>query len=598
MTRNRGPFAELTRSFRRALMALAGATLALTLAAPSAKAAAPAKKSIRNVVLISIDTLRADHVGCYGAPAGSTPNIDRLAARGVRFEHAYSAAPITTPSHATIFSGTYPPTHGVRSNGSAVLPADRPTIAEIFQGKGFETAAFLGAFPLDHQFGFGRGFELYDDDIAKAGSSHSRFDAERRAETVVDHALGWYKRRNRSRPFFLFVHCYDPHRSYIPPEPYRSRYAKDPYRGEIAYTDDQVGRLIRSLEQDGRLDDTLFVLLSDHGEGLGEHGEATHMLFVYDSTLRVPLIISGPGVPKGKTLAEPARLVDILPTLVHAVGAQVPIEVQGVDLSPAWSAARTPLPSKRIFYAESMVPQVEFGWAPLESVRSGRWKYIHAPKEELYDLEADPGESKNLFADQPEAASDMRRLLKRAERELAGSEVKADDTPPLDAEAIAKLQSLGYLASSGGASTKLDPMSLPDPKTRVSLLNRFEDARFLENTGRTDDAIDAYRQLLDEYPKEDWLDLVLASALLHEQRSTELLGLLGKKRIAKLEGKNLGRAVLLRAQALEQQSRWGEALKEWEALSLLGKDGASAGERGRKSLIEKLTREGNLPGPQ
>ena len=440
----------MTRTLRP-LAALLVATAAAILAACSRRRRPP-----KNVVLVSIDTLRADHVGCYGAKGNPTPNIDRLAARGVRFEKAWSAVPMTTPSHVTLMTGLMPPTSGVRTNGRERVPDGRTTLAEILRAKGFSTAGFVGAFPLDRQFGFDRGFDLYDDRMPKFDRGPSRFSAEQKGSVVVDRALEWYGSRNRAKPFFLFVHLYDPHGPYAPPEPFRSKYAKDPYTGEVAYADEQVGRLVAALEKDGRRDDTLFVVLSDHGEGLGEHGELTHQVLVYDSTLRVPLVLAGPGLPAGKVTPEPARLVDLLPTLCNRIGAKSPEGIAGVDLAPAWSPKRSPLPPKRLFWAESLEPEVQYGWARLTSVRDGRWKYIRAPQEELYDVDADPGETQNLLSRGKGArplrllgagsglAEPLPRLLKRATPFLA----RGGQAPQsIDPEAAKRLQSLGYLGA-------------------------------------------------------------------------------------------------------------------------------------------------------
>lgn len=561
----------------------------LFLAPPPFAAAAAA----RNVVLVSIDTLRADHVGCYGGPAGATPTLDRLAARGARFEKAWSAVPITTPSHASFLTGLFPPETGVRTNGIEKIPAEAPTLAERLKALSFQTAGFVGAFPLDRQFGFDRGFETYDDEMPSGGSS--RFDAERRATVVVDRALAWLGSRDSKRPFFLFVHLYDPHRTYQPPEPFRSRWPKDPYTGEIAYADAEVGRLFDRLEKEGRAADTLFVVVSDHGEGLGEHGEETHMTLVYDATLRVPMIFAGPGVPKGRVVSsEPASLVDLVPTILAAVGAKPSGKLSGSDLSPLFALhGKGTLTGPRPFWAESLLPEVQFGWAPLTSVREGKWKYIRAPEEELFDTEADPGELKNLLGSDPERDNSLRRLLRRTEKELQPVAPPAASEAKLDPEALRKLQSLGYLAAGGGSGSSAgDPMKLPDPKKKIDLVNATQELRLFEGTARAGEAIEGYRKLLRENPGEGWLRLVLARALVPLGRPAELLEVLGREAVGALPAGQRFDAISLRAVALEESGRYEEALAEWDAAELLSADGKARALAGRLRTLSTLVRTG------
>src|SRR5215212_5202740 len=267
-----------------------------------------------NVLLITLDTLRADHVGAYGSRAGSTPAIDSIAARGVRFEQAGSAVPLTLPSHATILSGLLPLHHGVRNNGAGSFPSDRPTLATLFSEKGYRTAAFLGAFVLDRRFGLNRGFDVYDDEIPRDPTLGDHLEAERRGDAVADRAAAWLSQPD-SRPFFAWVHLYDAHAPYTPPEPFRTRYAASAYDGEIAFVDQQIGRLLAALEQSGQRDRTIIVVTGDHGEALGEHGELTHGLLLYEGTLRVPLIIEAPGTLDPHVVTTPVSLADVAPTV-------------------------------------------------------------------------------------------------------------------------------------------------------------------------------------------------------------------------------------------------------------------------------------------
>jgi arylsulfatase A-like enzyme/Flp pilus assembly protein TadD len=558
-------------------------------------------KSRRNVLLISIDTLRPDHLGCYGARGNPTPNFDRLAARGVRFESAYSAVPITTPSHATLFTGTFPPFHGVRSNGSFALSENRTTIAEILGKAGYATGGFVGAFPLDRQFGFAQGFDTYDDQIKLGATSISHFDAERRASTVVDRALDWYGKRDPKRPFFLFVHCYDPHAPYSPPDEWKAKYPEDPYTGEIAYVDEQVGRLLTRLDHDRVLDDTLVVLVSDHGESLGEHGEATHMVFVYDATLRVALVVAGPGVPDGKVTTEPGRLVDVLPTIAALTGLPAPTDVQGVDLAPAWTS-KGKLDAERYFYAESMLPQVQFDWAPLQSIRMGKWKYILAPEREFYDLEADRQEARNLYRAgtdgrprfdddaQDSAWRKAHHLLEEAALKIASPEA-GNAVRDLDPEGAKKLQSLGYLGTSNlTRRTASETMTLPDPKTRIGLFNEIERAGQLGDTGRTTEAIAVYEKLIAEYPLESWIRMSLAQNLMTAKEYEEVLSVLSPATVAALSKDRRTSAMGMRAGAFEELGRWEDALVEWEALVKEGGERVTTAEKGRGNVLVGLKR--------
>ncbi|UCF36361.1 MAG: sulfatase, partial [Acidobacteriota bacterium] len=277
------------------------------------------KVPLRNVVLITLDTLRWDYVSCYRDDKASTPYIDELAARGVRFEQAVAQVPLTLPSHASILTGTYPQVHGVRDIGGFVLGSEIPTMATIMKGAGYDTAAFVGAAVLHRRFQLSHGFDLYSDDMMVASGTNRLpgVVAEIRADVVSDRVISWLEARaavKAKKPFFVWAHYYDPLRSYDPPEPYKSRYAQDPYAGETAYTDEQVGRIFDFLEERGLMEDTLIVLLSDHGESLGEHDEFTHGIFIYESTMRIPMVVAGPGIPGGVTVEEQVRSIDVMPT--------------------------------------------------------------------------------------------------------------------------------------------------------------------------------------------------------------------------------------------------------------------------------------------
>jgi choline-sulfatase len=420
------------------------------------------KPSARNLVLITIDTLRADHVGAYGWSRARTSTLDAIAKNGALFEHAYAAAPITLASHATLLTGRYPPGHGARDNGLRISP-DVPTLATELHAKGFATAAFVAAFPLDHQFGLNRGFDVYGDRLPRGADG--RLANERPAADVVNDAIAWVNKfaiSNQQSAFFLWVHLFEPHAPYGDPSN-ASRPALERYDEEIAIADHEAGRLIAALGPAAA--STLVVAAGDHGEAFGEHEEYAHSIFIYDTTLRVPLVMSGPGIPAGTRVTEPVTLADVAPTVMRALGMPM-TKVDGIDLSPAFS--RTSLPQREL-YAESFAPLVEFGWAPLRAVRSGGWKLIASPKPELFDSRTDPDERSNAIAAQPEVA---RRLTARADS-YSNDSLSASAGAP-GGEAAERLRALGY-SSGSSISNRQSAISngRPDPKDRREAIARI-----------------------------------------------------------------------------------------------------------------------------
>jgi arylsulfatase A-like enzyme/cytochrome c-type biogenesis protein CcmH/NrfG len=451
--------------FRRWTIAISHLPLAMTLAC-AASAPSP-KATTRNLVLITIDTLRADHVGAYGYSRARTPALDGLAAGGVLFERAYAAAPITLPSHATLLTGRYPPGHGARDNGVRVSPTV-PTVATELRARGFRTAAFVAAFPLDHQFGLDRGFEVYGDHLPRG--SDGRLANERPASDVVNDAIAWLRQQapgpQSPAPFFLWVHLFEPHAPYGDPSSpgATARPVLDRYDEEIATADREIGRLLTALAP--AITDTLVVAAGDHGEAFGEHGEYAHSIFVYDTTLRVPLMMSGPGVRRGARVVDPVTLADVAPTVMRMLGAPMgdAAAVDGIDLAPALGG--TPLP-RRELYAESFAPLFEFGWAPLRAVRSGSWKFIAAPRPELFDVEHDSAERDNVVASQAGVAKD---LDARAAR-YSGAALPA--APFADPQAAERLRALGYSAGSATRDSQSAMLSRPDPKDRREVAARI-----------------------------------------------------------------------------------------------------------------------------
>ncbi len=405
-----------------------------------------------DVLLVTIDTLRADRVGAYGYAAAETPALDRLAREGVLVEEAVVQIPQTRPSHASIFTGRHPFEHGIRDNLSAPLSAKIPTLATLLRGAGYDTAAFIGAYPVARPSGLDQGFDVFDDPFG-AGERGTTGEArsERRGGEVVDHALGWLAEPRRAR-FFLWVHLYDPHAPYEPPPPFRQRFARRPYDGEVAYADAQVARLLAWLDRSERRTNTLVVATSDHGEGLGDHGESEHMLLVYDSTLRVPLFLRWAGrLPAGARVKGQFRSVDLLPTLLDLLG------LPAVPTSGA-SRARVLREGGRIpaneSYIESLYGSLHFGYAALRALRAEGWKYVDAPRPELYKVAEDSAEARDLLETRPEVATAMRARLRTYEASVA-----SPATGAIDPEAAERLAALGYLGGGffAGASSGADP---------------------------------------------------------------------------------------------------------------------------------------------
>jgi choline-sulfatase len=432
-----------------------------------------------SIVLVSIDTLRADHLGAYGAKTGATPNLDALAADGVLFEDALTPVPVTLPAHASMLTGLLPHRHGVRDNGLYRLPADVPTLAAVLAGAGYDTAAVVGAAVLDREYGLDRGFRTYDD---RVGSPGGLAIPERPAGAVTDAALA--AAAGLRPPFFLFVHYYDPHAAYNPPPPWAERFADHLYDGEVAYADAEVGRLRRELVRKGLGGNAIFALASDHGEGLGEHGEATHGPFLYQATLHVPLIVVAPGRwPSRHRVKGLVSIIDLAPTLLTLAGRPVPPGIDGRDIGPSVRGERV---AERQLPLETEFALDSYGWAPLVGLTDGVLKWIGAPEPELYDLASDPRELSNLAVRRAEdarrLAGSWRRAVTEDRRSLppVGSEAE-------EAERLARLQALGYVA---GSRARAEGQGLPDPKKVIGSLDLINEARQLMGERRYDEAIE------------------------------------------------------------------------------------------------------------
>jgi arylsulfatase A-like enzyme/Flp pilus assembly protein TadD len=426
------------------------------------------------VLLITIDTLRADHLGCYGYQGGATPTMDALAKQGARFEHAYAPVPLTLPSHAALLTGTYPFYNGVRDQPGFRLPEDIPTLAEYFSRAGSVTAAVLGSPVLSRRFGLSRGFDDYDDrfEASTAEQEAGLPNIKRPADSVVRLALAWLDGRPSGKPFFLWLHFYDPHLPYRAPEPFRSRFADRPYDGEIAYTDSALATLFAGLRSRGVFDSSVIALTADHGEGLGDHGESTHGYFLYDSTLHIPLVVKSASLTRATVLQASVSLMDLAPTLLRLAGIPVPSSMQGMDLGKSVVSGEEPQPHP--VYAETLYPLLHLGWNPLRALivqkaaPPAAWdgvKYIEAPQPELYHLHSNPNEVRNEYAShQAEAAADRQQLeaLVRAHAPAQPAAARA----PVSAKTAALFASLGYIGA-GGTATLAFTTSRRDPKDGV-----------------------------------------------------------------------------------------------------------------------------------
>lgn len=461
----------------------------------------------QNVLLITLDTTRADRIGCYGYALADTPNLDKLASDGVRFINAYCPAPLTLPSHCSLLTGTTPLFHRVRNNGFYYLQGDQTTLAEVLKEKGFQTAAFVSSFTLDSRFGVDQGFDVFDDHFLEEGATKN-FMSERRAEKTYSAFSQWFDSWS-GKKFFCWVHFYDPHLPYNPPSPYKEKYVKRPYDGEIAYMDYYIGRTIDKLREKGVLDSTLVILIGDHGEALGEKNEIDHGLYIYNVTTRVPLIIYAPAfLPRGLALESQVRLIDVMPTICDLLEIPIPINVQGTSLLPYLEGRKkNDLP----VYIETYMPREYYGWSELLGFIDGDWKFIRAPKSELYNIEEDPSEVNNLIAEKADTASNLGKKLEAFIKEHSSSQGLGKRT--LSSEEQERLRSLGYIGGLVEVDESLE--DLPDPKDKVDEYSIFAHARKYEYEENFELAERNYKELLKLNPDSPWNYVYLA--LLYER---------------------------------------------------------------------------------
>ncbi|MBP7147481.1 MAG: sulfatase-like hydrolase/transferase [Acidobacteria bacterium] len=522
-------------------------------AGPGAPAASVARRS---VLLVSLDTTRADRLGCYGYAHGATPTIDRWAAAGVVFDDAATPAPVTLPAHASLMTGLLPNRHGARDNGLYRVPDDVTTLAETLAAAGYDTAAVVGAGVLDRQYGLAQGFARYDDDVQGGGLTIP----ERRAGTVTDAALATAAQLRA--PFFLFVHYFDPHAAYQPPPPFSETFRDRPYDGEIAYVDQELGRLRAGLDRRGLLEGTIVALVADHGESLGEHGEPAHGVFLYQPTVRIPWILVAPGLPAGARRGSLARLVDVAPTLLELAGVAAPAGIDGRSLA-AIAQGTAPDATGPALPLETELGYNSYGFAPLRGLFDGRAKWIGAPRDELYDVAADPGEQRNLARERAAEVDRLRAAWRAAVTEDRVAGPPGGGSPQEAARRAAELSSLGYVsASARGSATG---RALPDAKDAIGTLQDITDARAALAAGRQADAERLLARVIERTPQNLSALILLGSARIESGRPVEAIAPL--ERAAQLAPDNtdvqfnLGIARLGTGDTAGAERAWRETLR-------------------------------------
>jgi arylsulfatase A-like enzyme/Tfp pilus assembly protein PilF len=467
------------------------------------------KQTRYNVLLISIDTLRADALGCYGN-SQKTPAIDSLAARSVLFENTISQVPLTLPSHATILTGLFPPQHGIRNNEIFVLPQKITTLAEMFQKNGYNTGAVVGSFALDSGFGIAQGFDQYDDQIDPGNNSETPY-VERHADTVWNRGRQWIEKQ--TSPWFCFLHFYDPHTAYAPPKPFPQTYS-----GEVAYVDSVLAQLFAYLQSRNLNNTTIIILLSDHGESLGEHGEASHGVFLYDATLKVPLMISVPALA-AKRVSQVVRLADVAPTILALAGLPA-LPAQSTPAGVSLVSIMKGEPKDLAAYSETYYTNLLMGWAPLHSIRTGQFKWIDAPSPEFYNLSSDPKENKNLYSSGSVPAS-MKREMDR----FAATKPIAPQESQTDPEVRERLASLGYVT---GSSSVPEGSATFDPKNGIQTWGKIEAAVTSAQIGRLSEAEKGLKDALQDQPDNVIAQKFLANVLTREKKDDEAISYLKK----------------------------------------------------------------------
>jgi arylsulfatase A-like enzyme/Flp pilus assembly protein TadD len=460
-----------------------------------------------NVLLITLDTTRADRLGCYGYSEAKTPNLDFLAANGVQFLNVYCQVPLTFPSHCSILTGTYPLYHQVRNNGAYYLSPELQTLAEALKIKGLETSAFVSSFTVDSRFGLEQGFDVYDD-LLSPDQTFKAMNSERRADVVYASFSRWLG-KIREDHFFSWVHFFDPHIPYDPPSHYREEFLDNPYDGEIAFMDFYIGKIVEKLRESNLLEKTLIVVAGDHGEAFGEKQEKGHGVFIYESTIRVPMIFyAANNLPPGKRIEASVRLIDIMPSILDMLNIPEPEDIQGISLLPYIEGSEKKDLSS---YIESYFPRENYGWSELVGLIDGDWKYIQAPKQELYNLKQDPSEEKNLIQAESQVAQEMIDKLKNIIEKSVSSNIA--DKRSLSSEERQRLRSLGYISITDGSSG-----DLPDPKDHIQELLLVQKAQEYEMEGKVEEAASIYEKILSLFPDvaTSYVNLALMKAQMME----------------------------------------------------------------------------------
>ncbi len=461
----------------------------------------PVKIEELNIILFTIDTLRADHLECYGYNKVKTPQINRLASEGIRFKYNIVQAPLTLPSHSSILTGTYPLHHGIRDNGGFYLDESHLTLAESLKNKGYSTGAFVAAFVLDSRWGLDQGFDYYYDNFDLTKYKTISLDSvQRRGDEVLAEVYKWLENQSQQK-FFAWIHLYDPHTPYDPPEPYKTEYRGRPfglYDGEIAYVDQLIGEFRGFMEEKNLMDKTLIILTADHGESLGEHKESAHGFFIYDSDIRVPLIIRLPeGKYAGRVVSNQVKSIDIMPTVLHLLDAEIPESVQGKSLLSV--ILENDAQDEFSVYSETYWPRYHYGWSELKSLRKGRYKFIDAPHPELYDTLEDPGEVNNLVNKKASLGHEMKRELSALIEEYASEGIEEGVPKKIDNDSLVKLQALGYIGSFH-AKAKEKEGKLADPKDKIELYNEIKLSQFLVTEKKMDEAEIKIKNVLEKDP--------------------------------------------------------------------------------------------------
>ncbi len=556
----------------------------------------------RNAILITIDTFRADRLGIYGGRRIHTPAIDRLAADGVVFERAYSTVPLTAPAHSSMMTGRYPATHGVKLNGSSILPDEERTLAEIARDRGMRTGAVVSCLVLASRFGINQGFNLYyEEGISGEEGRRGLWFDERKAAFSIERALRWL-RSEPDKPFFLWLHLFDPHHPYDPPPPFNRTYADRLYDGELVYTDRALGGFLRGLDELGLYEDTMIFLSGDHGEGLGDHLESFHGILLYDETMHVPMIVKAPGGRRGEREEGIASIIDVMPTIVDALGLEAPEGTQGISLMPA-VMGEDPLPD-RTLYMETIYPRTNFGWADVFAIRAANYKYVELPTPELYDLALDAEELDNIHEQAPLQAREARTAYEEMKARLEAASSGKADAAELDEAFRDRLLSLGYIAGTESAAVRenardpkevvlltqpvmyaqglvkekkfdeaidlLERALVPDPENKLALVTL---GRVYAGAGRAEDAKRTYRRALEIYPDDEEVHRLLGWILVQERRFDEAVALMAG---LVHHAPRSAQAHYLYGFAWFYAGKWDKALEAFEQSTELGRSFAKS----------------------